>query len=218
MLIPGYLSRMNMQYVEQCMLGEAGDIRPPAVCHISDTDSPQWKLDAGGYDKSFSTQMAVMHSDSESVDPTLSTKPNAYLVTAYSGVPVADSIRGFYDELGEEAPFISHIHARRKLKRDFENGVLSETFFDEASRLESLLDGAEHVCVVDQFVQTGQTLRYAEEVLKYAGITNVSAIRGRWYDDASRRWGKIDLDKTTSKHAGRMHEIGIKSCQKAFGE
>jgi hypothetical protein len=137
------------------------------------------------------------------------TQPSAFLLTANSAIPVADSIRGFYDELGIEAPLIDYIYAPRK------SGSLGLRRHIEKLRLSRRLqDVSENVYVVDELVMTGATLDRARKLLlDDVGVLQVSYIQGRWYNDAKR--SEIDLDRATSVHAPKMYGIGQKACELA---
>jgi adenine/guanine phosphoribosyltransferase-like PRPP-binding protein len=138
----------------------------------------------------------------------LNTQPSAFLLTANSAVPVADSIRGFYDELGVEAPLVDYILAPRK------SGLFGAVIRAEKLRLSRQLQAAgENVYVVDDFVMTGSTLARAKKLLLDIGVQQVSYSNGRWYNDAKR--SEINLDGVTSVHAPKMYEIGQKACELA---
>ena len=139
----------------------------------------------------------------------VNTQPSAFLLTANSAVPVADSIRGFYDELGIEVPLIDYVYAPSK------SGLLGlRSRAEELHLSHRLQDAGENVYVVDELVMTGATLARASKLLVDIGVQHVSPINGRWYNHASR--SEIDLDMVTSVHASKMYEIGQKACQLAI--
>lgn len=136
----------------------------------------------------------------------------AFLVTANSAVPLADSIRGFYSELDAELPVINYIDPRKTYKSI---GQLHR--YIEKLRLESLLpDPSETIYVVDEYVLTGATINRARALLAEIGYQDVDSVKGRWYHSARR--SDLDLDRVTSVHAPAMHAIGAKACRQAFSK
>lgn len=147
------------------------------------------------------------------------TQPEAYLFTTHSAIPVADAFRGNFAERGQTLPQLGYIAANRYMARyshGMDNLSLSATSAlkqekeTEIERLQLLYQGLKHVCVVEQYVNTGSTLMYALHLLEQAGIDHVSAIRGRWYLDAEK--DDVDVSRLTSAHANFMHKAGAKSC------
>lgn len=145
---------------------------------------------------SFANQIAAM----------VDIRPTAFLLTANSAVPVADSIRGYYDELGIDRPVIDYIRVPGK---GWLSGLL-QTHIEEKRLQYCLNEAGAQVCVVDEYVFSGGTLERARNLLKNIGVTDVTEIRGRWYSQAKR--AEIDLDRVTSVHAPKMREIGQKAC------
>ncbi len=136
----------------------------------------------------------------------------AFLVTAMSGIPVADSVRGYYEALGRETPLISYVAADRQQAARYRYGydhVLSN-IDTEASRLQEVLDGRDTVCVIDQYVMSGETIGYAASVVALAGVTTIYGMRGKWYHEAPRK--HVDQTNLSSKFKRRMHHIGMKAC------
>ncbi len=148
-----------------------------------------------------------------------STEPQAYLFTALSAIPTADALRGNFNERGAILPLLGYIAANRQSAlHNHDPSALSSVNLDkfrqqqetEISRLATLYSGLSHVCVVDQYVRSGNTLMYAEHLLACAGIQQISAIRGRWYCQATP--SEVDIPNLTSAHADFMHRVGRQSC------
>lgn len=135
--------------------------------------------------------------------------PTAFLVTANSAIPIADSIRGFYEELDADLPVIDYIRVpRHSLFRNLSDYI-------EKRRLKnSLGDASENVFVIDEYVLTGETLTRAHNLLSSIGIGQHTDIIGRWYGHAKRP--DIDMDRLTSSHAKKMREIGRTAAQLAY--
>lgn len=149
---------------------------------------------------SFASQMAAA----------VATDPTAFLLTANSAVPVADSIRGFYEELGAELPVIDYIRVPKPTLRP---RLLLPTI--ERMRLRhNLRDASDNVYVVDEFVSRGRTIKRARQLLQSIGIEDIASIQGKWYGQAKRN--ELDLDRTTSIHAERMRTIGRKAFEMAY--
>jgi hypothetical protein len=136
--------------------------------------------------------------------------PEAYLVTAYSAIPIADSIRGFYEELGIDQPLVDYVLAPKGLSRF----VIARA---ERLRLKNLLkEITGKVCVVDEYTVTGQTVARSRKSLIGAGIseTDVVSIKGKWYHSALRH--DLQVDQVTSVHRDYMNSIGRDACTLAF--
>lgn len=136
--------------------------------------------------------------------------PEAYLVTAYSAIPVADSIRGFYQELGVDQPLVDYVLAQKGLRR-------FATSRAENLRLKNLLsDIGGKVCIVDEYTVTGATVDRSRKALVRAGVneTDIVSIKGKWYHNARR--GDLQVDQATSVHRDFMNSIGRDACAMAF--
>jgi hypothetical protein len=149
----------------------------------------------GGLQPSFTDQMARVRSRGE---------PDAFLVTTNSAVPVADTIRGYYDALDIPHPYIGYVRA---------DHVGSLTTYragrvqNESIRLQPLLAGFTRVCTVEQFVSRKVSLMLAREILQRVGIESMPEFsESNWYHDA--RADDIDLDGITSIHQPFMYEVG----------
>ena len=90
----------------------------------------------------------------------------------------------------------------------------------ETARLRRVLSGMANVCVVEQFVYTGVTLNYANELLKDAKVPVRTAMRGLWYQGVSdglnfHKVVQIDGDKASSPtHDNKMYEIGARAAER----
>lgn len=137
-------------------------------------------------------------------------EPEAYLVTAYSAIPVADAIRGFYRELGVDQPLIDYVRPPKGLG----HFIVAKT---ENLRLKSLLiDITGKICVVDEYVNTGRALAQSRATIAGTGIPkeDIVSIKGRWYHNARRR--DLQVDQTTSSHRNFMSRVGRDACAMAF--
>jgi len=132
-------------------------------------------------------------------------KPEVFALTANSAVPVADAIRGWYDEIGEEQPELTYVRANRDLTQ--ENLSLEEqnVVEQDIKRLEREYADARAV-IIDQFVCSAKTLNLATCMLGRAGLMVMDGTHeARWYNHA---FGDIDLTNMTSEHAPFMRWIG----------
>lgn len=138
----------------------------------------------------------------------------AVLCTANSAVPVADAVRGFYEELGQPTPLLGYIRADSKISRQ-ERGSLDrrERFEEEKARLKPFLDGRQSVCVIDQCVYSGRTLLFAEMALSGI-VANRHLIKGRWYHDWEYGSSlETSLREMTTSHADFMRSVGRAAAQ-----
>lgn len=133
------------------------------------------------------------------------TLPDVYFLTANSAIPLADAIRGYYDELGKPTPELYAIMANFSTSTAYEAGSRDQ-FDREVKRLRHIASGVIHACVVEQYVLSGGTARYAQKLLEAAGVSYVSTIMGRWYEQANQ--SEVDLQTVSSNHAMFMHSIG----------
>ena len=132
---------------------------------------------------------------------------DAVAVTYTSAIPVADAVRGVFDACGLTRPLIIGIHCNK----DWEIiRARDETLGNaEALRLQTLLNGAKSVTVVDQFKITGETIDRAAEFLKSAGAQTVRALRGIWYEHTVL--SELNIETLSSRYADQMYTIG-KQC------
>jgi phosphoribosylpyrophosphate synthetase len=114
------------------------------------------------------------------------TLPDAFLFTAYSAIPVAATVRAFYDEKGVEQPAMGSIKTRpdgveRPLRL---TGDETHHTFGELAPENIAVEG-QNVCLIDQYVSGGITIaRAASFLLHTAGVEQLDIIRGQWYQDA----------------------------------
>lgn len=181
---------------------------------------PQFKGDSlalhdalGDYDFSLARQLAAVSLDA--ID-------HAYVFTAFSAIPVADTIRGLHDELGFPPPRLTYIDVKPRTSTGSDMrysldrllGIVpkdkeqSEALVEETARLKKALYGISVVSVIDQYTCTGATLQVSKCLLEMAGINDVIGIAGRWYHDASVQG--IDIRNLTSVFAQPMHSTGTK--------
>lgn len=135
----------------------------------------------------------------------LASDPDVYLFTANSAIPVADSVRGVYDEIGGTMPEMRPIFANSRLSAS--PNRLDVQFIEyEVERLKSELSGSRTV-VIDQYTDSGRTIRLAEAMLFRAGVMNVGSTHlTKWYEEADV--GDLKCDGMTSGHATLMRSIG----------
>lgn len=210
--VPGSLSEQSHYFIEINMLGNSVGIQyAPATCDIVNAEEPS----GAPLDASFAAQINHIYHCPSEVVPDVTKPPEVYLVTARSAIPTADAIRGFYQEMGLKCPPVGYITADRDLAFKYikQPSDQSKANLDkEAARLSSTLKDAHHVCVIDQYVQSGRTLQYAGYILDYAEVQHTSAIRGRWYHQAFES-DRLDPNLVTSRHASLMLNIGHKACR-----
>lgn len=163
-------------------------------------------------DQSFSRQMQQVTTGdvATSVGP-----PQAFLMTANSAVPVADSIRSYFSDHPLTPPtYLGYIRANKRYA-DYYSQMKAFSSVDEPeiNRLRPLAVKYEHICVVEQLVSSGTTLNYASKLLLQAGVRVVTALRGNWYEEAVS--SNVNLEDLTSAHEPFMSKIGILARQGA---
>lgn len=142
--------------------------------------------------------------------------PDAYAVTLNSAVPVADSVRGYYEELGRDCPPIFGLHANSHHASYFyifRRGLAHEHSM-HVKELEARFRGAANICIIDQNIATGRTMSYGAHLLSLAGVELVTGIRGKWYEGI--RPNDVDLTTLTSTDAYErafMNNIGRLAAQ-----
>lgn len=134
-------------------------------------------------------------------------EPDAYILTAYSAIPLADAFRGYYQELGVDTPLITYVHASSSQR----NKSIDPNVFDhEVARLQEELKDCDSPCIVDEYTNRGITISRAIKIIAASGnYASIHTIEGQWYHNASRVG--IDLGQVSSTHASFMHEIGRKA-------
>ncbi len=136
-----------------------------------------------------------------------------YALTAISAIPVADAVRGYFDELPSGEPNVIGLTANRGLSR-LSDHVQADEMFIEACKIGPDVR-QKTIGVIDQYVATGATLQFAVNVLRTAGAKGIRANTNvLWYDQAVPT--EVDLDNLTSEHAQFMREVGQKAAQAAI--
>ncbi|HEX8182090.1 MAG TPA: phosphoribosyltransferase [Candidatus Saccharimonadales bacterium] len=131
---------------------------------------------------------------------------DCYVVTANSAIPVADTVRGFYEEMGQTSPPIEFVRAHSQMALYPRDPSVRRVYDDEVARLSHTVEGMKRVCVIDQYVYTGGTINLATNILRDAGASDVMQIRGEWYHNV--KLTEITLESVTSIHSEAMVSIG----------
>lgn len=192
------------------MLGEAPSLDPALLVAIKGINPSQHLVPCRTrQDTSFSRQMRALVAD---VPPDC--QPDALLFTEVSAIPIADAVRGYYEGLGAEVPLLTSIKANRELAADYnkrEGGMIRWTRDEkqEVKRLRLSLYGVRRIAIIDQYVWSGITRNYAAGlVFNATGVTRVTHVQGRWYDEITDR-GSVDCESLTSTHSELMYEVGL---------
>ena len=134
-------------------------------------------------------------------------------VTVRSAVPLADALRGFYEEAYGEAPRIIPINADME-KAWSPKEVRQQLVQDEASRLADTyaIGRGTTVAVLDQFQGNGRTAQLATEMVAGTGATAARNYpdKVRWYNNVI---GSIDVGRVTSTHAEFMTHVGRRAAK-----
>ncbi len=195
----------SYKQIKAAMTGERWQHGALAATHVDDDHIRRGfpGLARGVYDQTLTSQLKYLLSQDD--------RPELYLFTAMSAIPVADAFRGFFGNnrpaLGsikaDRVSALSHIDRSRYYQPSYEELMAHRT---EVERMRELTRTVSHVCVVEQFSASGNTLRYAGLLLREAGVETVSGIRGQWYNEAAKE--HINEHELTSSHAPFMHSVG----------
>lgn len=136
-------------------------------------------------------------------------RSDVFLFTENSAIPIADAVRGYFDSMGAKKPVIETVRANITLSRV--RDLMLKTIDEEAERLKGLLTG-KNVMVVDQYVETGETLRMAELTAYKAGAARIYTTDfAQWYWNANPN--DISREDISSVHSDFMHSIGQQAAQ-----
>jgi hypothetical protein len=186
----------------------------PSAAKIMTAISEPESLWESKLDRSFLRQIAQVSLAPQTVAANLDTPPDVYALTAFSAIPIADAVRGFYARIGMPCPAFVPVAAHNRSSRDYfatasDGPYRKARHTENASFLRPYVEGAKHVAVIDQYVGTGNTITYAAHLLLAAGAESVTAIRGNWYEQITETLDSgIDVRRMTSRHAGFMLSIG----------
>lgn len=140
--------------------------------------------------------------------------PDVFLFTHKSAIPVADSVRAYYEELGMNVPELGVINTKAStLIRDKagqekggEYSVPDEVLERELAQLGTVLEGKK-VAILDQYIYHRGTVTRAYIIAREAGATAVRFPgKTNWYNDAHAE--DIDFDALTSVHSEFMKRVG----------
>lgn len=150
-----------------------------------------------------SQRATLAESFSSAIGRVFPSKPEAYLLTARSAVPLADTIRGYYDALDQDIPPLHYVRANTTTSRDDRQREI--TIEREVSRL-NVIKGIGSVCVIDQWKYSGRSLKMAHDIATRLEIRAVHLIAGSWYSETYR--DDVNLEYMTSAHSELMYSIG----------
>lgn len=195
------LSARILRAINPAILLETPE-RPSAACSLEPDKDFDLLYRSHQFDTSFTRQIKSVTEDYESLSKELKEPPGVFIFTAFSAIPFADMVRGYYSTAGESLPRIGHIRASRR-----KSWTTEEAQHRESARLLRVIDGHRHVCVVEEYVSSGQTLRLANNILTLAGVEHVTAIRGRW-DSCGNSPREVKLHQMSSDVSSKMHKLG----------
>ena len=143
--------------------------------------------------------------------------PDVFLFTHKSAIPVADSVRAYFEERGEQIPELGVVNTKEedpnlavewKAYRGLvKTHVVSQQVQDRESKLLRPLVEGKSVAVLDQYIESMTTLLRAETIASQSGAVSVNRpVKANWYHDA--RLADIDVDGISSIHAPQMRNIG----------
>lgn len=227
---PLHLSGDNIAAIEASMLGSTDNIQPPGLgiswrvnySHSEDYPLPGIKIPINDTTRDYSLRAQLETLVSKLATPGEQTS-HFYAFTANSAIPVADSIRGYYDELNIGEPTLAAIHIAKKANirpPQYADNQYRESvkWIRNAMTKEAEVIQNDHpeipkaACVIDQYVSTGSAISRAAGVLHMAGVETVYTISGNWYHDANK-YGAIDPIGMTSAFSSEFEDIGRKAAE-----
>lgn len=145
------LQRKNYRAIKTAMAGDRHQYGALAAVRINDEHIARGfpGLARGSFDRTLTSQLKHLLSQDD--------RPDLYLFTAKSAIPVADAFRGFF---GDNHPVLGHIEANRKSALSHIDRYVpaeSQAVFahqTEVERLRELAKTATHTCIVEQFSST----------------------------------------------------------------
>lgn len=160
--------------------------------------TPRWTARAKFTDASFGAVMRSVLAQG---------KPEAFLFPFKSAIPVADSVRGYYEALGWAIPDMSYVITRDHSTVYVEDGTgYDDIRARDVEQLRPYVEGR-RVAIIEQYVRMGRTLKLASTLATEAGaVATETPLLARWYNNAARE--DVDVDNLTSVHAAQMRHIG----------
>ncbi|MES2631036.1 MAG: hypothetical protein V4611_03700 [Patescibacteria group bacterium] len=147
-----------------------------------------------------------------------SVNPDLFLFTHKSAIPVADSVRGYYEELGVLVPDLDVINTKDIEDEDYTSGRATphDVRDRELKRLGPIIEGR-NVAIIDQYISGRDTITRAQHIASMAGATAIGIPDlAKWYHDA--HMVDIDFEGISSRHVEHMRLIGRVSAQKTYFE
>lgn len=148
--------------------------------------------------------------------------PDVILFPHKSAIPVVDSVRAYYEELGIPVPELAVVNTKEARRLDeYEDrgpfGIqratsVSDTILErEVPGLAPLVEGR-NVAIIDQYIESMATILRAEHIARSAGARFINRpFHANWYHEA--RTEDIDFDNLSSVHADHMKAIGHAAAQ-----
>jgi hypothetical protein len=154
-------------------------------------------------------------------------RPDIFLLTHKSAIPLADSVRGYYQTLGYEIPEFGVVNTKdeegankeypvgtsawSQRARAYDDGRRQIVIAREAAILGPRIEGR-RVAILDQFISDRVTVHTAISIgLSARAIRVVAPSSAAWFHDARQQ--DIDFDGLSSVHAPFMNEVGAAAAQ-----
>jgi hypothetical protein len=149
-------------------------------------------------------------------------RPEVFLFTHKSAIPLADSVRAYYGELGVQVPELAIVNTKdvagansetaqgsaewNQRARSYHSGDAYRVMNREIAKLAPIIEGS-RVAILDQYIYGRTTILGAKAIAIGAGAASVSIPdSARWYHDALAP--DIDFYTVSSRHAPFMRAIG----------
>jgi len=145
--------------------------------------------------------------------------PEAYGFTTFSAVPVSDAVRGYYEELGRSCPELIPIPVVDCHTTPFDKGSrLRKKEKELHKRVGRRLCKISSIAVIDQYVASGETVKFASDLCVAHGIGKVTKVSPttRWYHNGYESRDPAtypDIENMTSPYFEIMFTIGRAAAQ-----
>lgn len=139
-------------------------------------------------------------------------EPDVIVATYRSALPILNAIRGYYDACGRPVPILEYVDVSRRHRETHFN--FDGLFQTESDRLNRVVEGA-RTLVIDQYFNSGHSLRDSAKILTVAGASAVTGIVGHWYgdllDESASRPTYPAAGTVTRLHANFMYQVGLQA-------
>lgn len=107
-------------------------------------------------------------------------QPDAFVAPYRSGIPLLAAVRAFYEAMDKPTPLFETIDTGGRWCDTYTAGDVRTIQDNEVKRLAKVVAGA-RVVIIDDYFESGLTLRLSSDILRSAGAESIKALCGQWY-------------------------------------